>query len=109
MPMANPYDQSDPIEAVKWQIFEDVKTAYPVTLDQLCERMLGDKPTDSLVAFVAGAVDGMVQKGVLLRMGGELSIPAIRPVKPKVKATPRPKRQPDPRQEVLLEKHTEAI
>ena len=102
MPMANPFDAGNPIEVAKWQIFEDVRMAYPVTLEQLCSRMLDGKPTDSLVAFVAGVVGEMVQKGVLLKMGDVLSIPATRPVRPKIKRQPRPERQPDPRQAVLL-------
>ena len=102
MPIANPYDEGSPVDVVKWQIFEDVKMAYPLTLEQLFGRMFDDKPTDSLKAVVAGAVDDMVQKGVLLKMGDVLSIPAIRLSKPKVKRQPRPKKEPDPRQTVLV-------
>ena len=77
------------MDVVKFQIFEDVAASYPLTFEQLIERMIyrdaGEKPSNGLVAFVAGAVGDMVQSGVLLKKADMLSIPAKRTWTPKVK------------------------
>ena len=102
MPRSNPFNPGDPVDVVNWQIFEDVAASYPMTFEQLCQRMLNGEPTDSLVEFVAAKVGEMVQAGVLLEYGDVLSIPANRPRRPKAKRQPRTKKEADPRQAVLF-------
>ncbi len=93
MPRPNPYNPSDPVDVVKYQIFEEVKASYPLTFEQLIYCDPGEKPTDSLVECVEGKVDEMVQSGVLLKLGDVLSIPVRREVRPKVKRQQRPRKE----------------
>ena len=106
--MSNPFNPSDLVDVVKYQIFEDVKASYPLTFEQLIEQVIycdpGEKPTDSLVEFVEGKIGEMVQSGVLLKLGDVLSIPVRREVRSKVKRQQRPWKEAvvDPNQTELF-------
>ncbi len=105
MILPNPYDPGDPVDVVKYQIFEYLAAGYPLTFAELVARAMGgEQITDgaSLVSFILAAVDDMMKDGVVIGHGQMLTlvpqavagIPYPEPT-PQVELEPNPQAEPE--------------